>query len=261
MPAGEPTLVIVRLAAGWDSSAARTFCAGLEAAARHAADDAVVHRGRNLIFRAALGEEDVAVKRFPVSGARRFVYRWRTSKAVRAFDHAARLLELGIGTPRPLAAVELRRGGALLASFYCCALVRTFREARELKRADAADRTPLLQRLGAFVATAHERGVLHRDLTSGNVLMVPAAARDGGVGFALVDVNRMRFGRVGVRRGIANLAMLRLADEGALLAGYCRARGLAVEEVAAWYRVCLAVRSARQRLLQSTRPLRRRLGL
>jgi hypothetical protein len=261
VPAGEPTLVIVRLAAGWDSSAARTFCAGLEAAARHAPDDAVLHRGRNLIFRAALGEDGVAVKRFPVAGIRRLVYRYRASKAVRAFDHAARMLELGIGTPHPFAAVELRRGGALLASFYCCALVETFREARELKRPDAADRAALLERLGAFVGTAHERGVLPGDLTSGNVLMVPAAARDGGVGFTLVDVNRMRFGRVGVRRGIANLAMLRLADDGALLAGYCHTRGLRVEDVASWYRTCLALRSARQRLFEGTRPLRRRLGM
>ncbi len=253
--------VIVRLAAEWDTPATRAFCTRLEEAARTAPAEAVLHRGRNLIFRGAVGHELVAVKRFPVVGARRLLYRVRSGKAVRAFDHATRLVSLAIGTPRPLAVVELRRGGAPMAAFYCCAFLPSFQEARALKRPDLENRTRLLERLGEFIGGVHERAVLHRDLTSGNVLIVPDPGREGGVSFALVDLNRMRFGAVGMRRGIANLAQLRLSDGGVLLSAYCRARGLAPDDVAGWYRLCLAVRSARQDIKERTRPLRRRLGL
>jgi hypothetical protein len=261
VPAGPPTPVVVRLAAEWDCPAARAFCAAIEAAAIHAPAAAVIHHGRNLIFRALVGNDEVAVKCFPVAGARRVVYRVRTSKAARAFDNAVRLRALGVGTPCPLAAVELWRGASPLASFYCCALLPAFREARELKRDDAGDRATLLSRLGEFVGGLHESRVLHRDLTSGNVLIVPDPEGAGGVTFQLVDINRMRFGPVGVLRGLANLAQLRLHDGGAVLGGYCRARKLAVAGVARRYRVFLSLRSLRQTVQDRTRPVRRRLGL
>jgi Ser/Thr protein kinase RdoA (MazF antagonist) len=257
----EPVTVIARLAPEWELPANRAFCTQLEAIARRVPARAVIHAGRNLIFRQRVGDEEVAVKRFPVSGGRGFIYRLRTGKAVRAFDNAARLLALGIGTPRPLAAVEVRWGRALLASFYCCAFVATFREARSLKSLEAPDRTALLELLGRFIGRLHESGVLHRDLTSGNVLLIPDPDKPAGVTFQLVDLNRMRFGRVSVRAGLANLAQLRLQDSGALLSGYCRARSLVASRAAPYYRFRLGLRSAVQAFKERTRPLRRRLGL
>jgi tRNA A-37 threonylcarbamoyl transferase component Bud32 len=252
---------VVRLAPDWDRPATRAFCAQLEAITRQVCREAVIHAGRNLIFRHRVGDTEVAVKRFPVSGGRRLVDRLRTSKAVRAFDHASRLLAIGIGTPRPLAAVEVRPKGLLLASFYCSEFVPAFREARLFKRVDVPDRAELLELLGEFIGRLHECGGLHRDLTSGNVLLVPDGARAGGVDFQLVDLNRMRFGRVGVRAGLANLAQLRLQDTGALLEGYCRARDLVVSRAGPYYRFRLGLRSVTQAFKERTRPFRRRLGL
>jgi tRNA A-37 threonylcarbamoyl transferase component Bud32 len=252
---------IVRLANGWDDPVHRAFCAELEAISREVRPEEVIHRGRNVIFRHRVVGDEVAVKRFPVSGGRRLVYRLRTSKAVRAFDHATRLLAIGVGTPRPLAAVEVRHGRALAASYYCCALVSGFREVRELKRPDSPGRELLLEELGAFVGRLHELGAMHRDLTSGNVLLLPDPSKPGSVSFQLVDINRMRFGKVGVRAGLANLAQLRLHDNGLLLAGYCRARGVSPSDVGGYYRLRSCLRSAGRTLKDRTRPVRRRLGL
>ena len=257
----ELVTVIARLAPEWEQPAAKALCTQLEALSRQVPAEAVIHAGRNLIFRHRVGDEEVAVKRFPVRGGRRLIYRLRASKAVRAFDNAARLLALGIGTPRPLAAVEVRRGGALLASFCCCAFLPTFREARSLKSRDAPDRAALLELLGEFIGRLHESGVEHRDLTSGNVLLIPDPTKPAGVTFQLVDLNRVRFGRIGIGAGLANLAQLRLQDSGALLSGYCRARSLVASRAAPYYRFRLGLRTVRHVIKERTRPLRRRLGL
>jgi hypothetical protein len=261
VPPDAVTTEIVRLAPEWARPEARAFCGELETISRTVPWGQVIHAGRNLIFRHRVADDEIAVKRFPVRGARRLVYRLRMSKAVKAFDNATRLATLGIGTPRPLAAVEVRRARALLASYYCSAFVLTSREARWLKDADVEDRVRLLELLGAFVGRLHENGVLHRDLTSGNILLIPDPARPGAFSFQLVDVNRVTFRRVGVSAGLANLAQLRLRDPGALLAGYCQARGLTASRAEPVYRVRVALRGAAQALKGRTRPWRRRLGL
>lgn len=256
-----PASTIVRVAPEWDTPTARDWCRNLEALAQTVRPEAEIYRGRNVIFHTTIEGEEIAVKRFPVtSTGKRLVYRFRSTKAVRAFDHGARLVRLGVGTPRPLAAVEIRRRGWPLASYYCSGYVPAFREARALRSPETADRPLLLRLLGEFVGRLHELGVLHRDLTSGNVLLVPDPTRPEGFEFQLVDINRMRFGRVGVRAGIANLAQLRLNDHGEVLDGYCRVRRLDPARLRRLYGVCLAMRSFKQAIKETSRPLRRRLG-
>ncbi len=253
---------VVRLAAGWDEPQRRAWCERLEDRTRAVPPHAVIYRGRNVIFRDLVEGEEVAVKRFPVaSPGKRLVCRLRATKAVRAFDHALRLEALGIGTPQPLAAVEVRRDGWPAASYFCSAYLPEFREARELRVPGAPDRSLLLGLLGEFVGRLHELRVVHRDLTSGNVLLVPDRDRPGGVCFQLVDINRMRFARIGVRAGVANLVQLRLNDGGEVLEGYCRARGLDPSRLRRLYAARLAWRGVTQGVKERTRPWRRRLGL
>ena len=255
-------VTVVRVAPEWDRPEVRKWCGRLEALAATAPPEAEIYRGRNLIFRAEVGGREVAVKRFPVASlGKRLTYRVRTTKAVRTFDHAVRLAALGVGTPAPLAAVEVRRGGWPVASYFCSEFLPRFLEARALRLPETEDRARLLGLLGAFVGRLHERGVLHLDLTAGNVLLVPDAAHPDGFAFQLVDINRMRFRHVGARAGIANLVKLRLNDEGEMFDGYCAARGLDPARRRRQYRVRVALRSLRQDLMERTRPWRRRIGL
>jgi len=255
-------VAVVRIAPEFESPEARAWCGRLEALAAAAPPDAEIYRGRNLIFRAEVGGRRVAVKRFPVASlGKRLLYRVRAAKAARTFDHAVRLRALGVGTPAPLAAVEVRRGGWPVASYYCSELVPRFAEARVLRFRETADRTRLLRLLGAFVGRLHSLGVLHLDLTAGNVLLVPDAAAADGVAFQLVDINRMRFRTVGPRAGIANLVQLRLNDDGEMFAGYCASRGIDPGRWRRRYRARAALRTLGQELKERTRPWRRRIGL
>ncbi len=258
---GAAAVTVVRLAPEWDRAETRAWCSALEVLAAAVPPAAEIYRGRNLIFRAVADGREVAVKRFPVtSPGKRLLYRVRSGKAVRAFDHAVRLRALGVGPPRPLAAVEVARGGWPAASYFCSEFVPAFREARVLRFADTPDRERLLALVGGFVGRLHELGVLHLDLTAGNILLVPAPRAPEGVEPQLVDINRMRFGPVGTRAGIANLVQLRLNDDGRVFAAYCAARRLDPTRLRRFYDTRLALRALRQSVKERTRPWRRRLG-
>lgn len=73
----------------------------------------VLHAGRNTIRLLAQEGELLAAKRFRQPGALQGILyaHIRRSKARRSFEHAVRLISLGIGTPQPVAWSEYRRRG------------------------------------------------------------------------------------------------------------------------------------------------------
>lgn len=184
----------------------------------------VLHSGRNLIEKVTLaspGAEplEVAVKAFKVPARPRgFVYaHLRPSKARRSFEHAEKLRELGIGTPDPVAWIEHETAGCLRESCYVCRYwphdVDLF---GLLYRGDASapDTDSLLAELARFTLLQHENGVLHLDYNPGNIL-TRTRTRAAGVSFdfALVDLNRLRFGAVkGIDRMFGLVRLTTSAD-------------------------------------------------
>lgn len=129
----------------------------------------------------------------------------RQPKGLRAFIYPTRLLERGIDTPEPIAYIEQRRCGLLGLSYFVSVqspLGHTLYEA-----GDAREGTyePLAGALGRFTAMMHEREVLHLDYSPGNILW---DKDETGYHFAVVDINRMRFGKVGMQEGCTNLCRL-----------------------------------------------------
>ena len=249
-------LDVVRISAPRDGDPLRYVLDRLPELVSSVQADAVIHRGRNLIVRITGPDgEPLVVKRHRIrSDFRGAIARLRTPKAVRAFDAAARLRELGFETPEPIAALVGERSSWFVSGFV------EGRVARELKKADAPGRDRLLHGMGALVGRMHEGGVVHADLTSGNVLIVEEKGRDR---FFLVDVNRVRFSSrpIGLRAGIANLVQLRFGDGTELLRGYCEARGLSFEKTLPQFRRRLGVRAFAQSLREASRPIRRKLRL
>ena len=174
-----------------------------------------LHSGRNVIKMATLGGPggeslEVAVKAFRVPDRLRgFIYaRLRPSKARRSMAHAEKLLELGVGTPDPVACIEYENAGCLRESYYICRHWPPDIDLTELlyRKGSLGERTdPLLEQLARFTFLQHERGVQHLDYNPGNILV---RSRGESFDFVLVDLNRLRFRPLDLDDRISGLVRL-----------------------------------------------------
>ena len=130
----------------------------------------------------------------------------RQPKGRRAFLYPTRLLERGIDTPEPIAYIEQRNGFGLLQESYFVSIQSPLKHTLyEFGDAQEGAYEEMAQELGRFTAMMHDREVLHLDYSPGNILW---DKDDDGYHFALVDINRMRFGKVDIKDGCAALRRL-----------------------------------------------------
>lgn len=247
-------LVIMRLASAWDDPELRRRLTELTPLLAEQPPEAVIYRGRNTLTRLSLAGREVVVKAFaaPRTLLKRAQRIGRGSKAVRAFDHAQRMQQLGIGTPEPLAAIESDDGRA----WYLCAWADGCTTFRQASMEIVPENDPLCSAMGTFIGHMHHVGAYHYDSTPGNILYRPEQQPPE---FLVVDCNRMRFGRVGVWAGLRTLAQLDW--HGRLLDSYCSARGWHASRIRWLYRLRLLCERWTRRLKSLTRPLRRKLGV
>ncbi len=122
----------------------------------------------------------------------KIAYRYfRKSKARRSFEYATRLLQMGIGTPAPIAFAEQHDIIGLSKSYYASEQLQcdlTFRELVE--NPEYPDRDNILRQFTRFSYLLHEKGVEFKDHSPGNTLIVK---RGDSYDFYLVDLNRMAF--------------------------------------------------------------------
>ena len=172
---------------------------------------------------------EAVIKQFRPAGFQRLKTVVVPSKARKAWRGAAACLERDIPTPRPLACLSRRAAGVVVESYYVSERVYGAREIRHLFRElDGERRRQLLAELGPFLRRAHDRGILHRDLSDGNILVAggppppgtprPAFMRDDvpGAAFAfyLIDTNRIRLRRrIGWLARVKNLVRLGVPAE------------------------------------------------
>src|SRR4030042_1583003 len=80
--------------------------------------------------------------------------------------------ELILDKRNPAGYLEKRKRGLGERSFFFAARVDGAEEIRGLfRRLPAVELEPLLPALAAFLSQCHDRGILHRDLSAGNVLV------------------------------------------------------------------------------------------
>jgi len=162
---------------------------------------------------------EAVIKEFRPQGFHRLKTVAVASKDRKAWRGAAACLARNVPTPRPLACLARRAAGVVSESYYVSVRVFGAREIRHLLRELGGEaRRQLLAELAAFIRRAHDKGILHRDLSDGNILVAggpppagaprPAFVRDDAPGvpyeFYLIDTNRIR-----ARRGIGWLARVK----------------------------------------------------
>jgi hypothetical protein len=152
---------------------------------------------------AASSAVDVVVKEFRASGLRKVKTLVVSGKAVKAWRGAAACLVRRVPTPLPLAYVERRERGLVAESYFVAARIDDAREVRDLLRTiPPEDLSRLLAALARFLVFAHNQGILHRDLSDGNLLV--RSSRPGVYDLFLIDTNRIR-----VRRAVSLLSRVR----------------------------------------------------
>jgi hypothetical protein len=220
----------------------------------------VLLKGRNTVVAVELPlgrERTIAcvVKSYRSEGLPKIKTLVQPSKAAKAWRGAVALAAAGFETPRPLAYLERRSGGVIAESYFVAERVPGLPEIRALLRDPGpGGPRPLLEALAGSVASLHRAGLLHRDLSDGNILV-----RAGGGGFAFIylDTNRVRVRRMlGASARARNLVRLGIApaDRMFFLERYAAARGEKLSPVfvhfyreaklafASWLRVKKALR-------------------
>lgn len=112
----------------------------------------------------------------------------RPTKAKRAFFNARKLRSLGISTPKEIAYIEEGgRSGFFEYGYYVCLEDNAPPIRERLIESEFFDRQ-MASDFAIFVAHLHEKGIIHKDLNSTNVLYHNS---DCGYSFSLIDINRM----------------------------------------------------------------------
>ncbi len=168
---------------------------------------------RNRVGVVALPQEDgenvyIVIKEFHSRGVNRLKSLLLPGKAFKAWHGAVALVEREIETPAPVAFLERRKGLFLDQSFFLTERVSGVQEIRFLfPKLPPSELRELLVSLSQHLSTSHKKGILHRDLSDGNILV--KRDKSGNFRFYLIDTNRIRVKkRIGLLSGVKNLIRL-----------------------------------------------------
>jgi tRNA A-37 threonylcarbamoyl transferase component Bud32 len=192
-----------------------------------AGDATLIYKGRNELWQLEYMGKEYVVKSFCYPHfINRIVYAFfRSSKAQRSYEYAQLLLKEGIHTPYPVGYYTVRRGFLFSESYYVCEKSICPYTYAHLLNGDVTPTENILRAIARTTAHLHEKGMLHKDYSRGNILFKEEP--DGGVHVEIIDLNRIRFMHVGMELGCKNFERLPgtkrmyeiFADEYALVRG------------------------------------------
>lgn len=177
--------------------------------ARFESEGKTIYKGRNELKVFEVDGFQLNVKSYRVPNLlKRIMYSFfRQSKAKRAYNNAQFLLSKGFETPQPVAYLECFSHGLLRESFFMSlqssygGLIKEFSDGSSI-----VGREDLIVSFGKLIAKVHNAGILHLDLSGGNVLI---QKMEDGYHFSLIDLNRMKFQEIGMKKGCQNFNRLR----------------------------------------------------
>lgn len=170
----------------------------------------IIYKGRNLIKTFTLDDGTLLnVKRYHTpKGLNLLIYSLgiRKPKGLRAFHYPQILLSRGIETPAPVAYIEERKFGMLGYSYLVSIQCQYGHTMYDIGNAKEGTYEELAKAFARFTVDLHEKQIMHKDYSPGNILYT--CMDDGTYKFSLVDINRMYFGHVDMKKGLANFKRL-----------------------------------------------------
>jgi hypothetical protein len=173
----------------------------------------VLREGRNkvVVVKAAFStgeKKEFVIKEFSSHGINKLKTLVEPSKAAKAWRGAMALVERMIETPAPVAFLERRKRGFVEECYFLAERTIGFDEIRGcFLNHRPGELEALLPALARHLAACHEAGILHRDLSDGNILLRKNTA--GDYVFTLLDTNRIRvYKRLSTPRRVKNLIRL-----------------------------------------------------
>lgn len=168
---------------------------------------------RNLIKKVSIDGIVVNIKKFKEPNIlQSFVYQFlRKSKAKRSFEYALKLIDCEINTPFPIAYFENFSLG-LKQSFYVSEHVDYDFDFRKLiHKPQFKNRKEILRQFTQFTFKLHENNVNFLDHSPGNTLVIDKGEENYKYVFYLIDLNRMRFGKMNFKKRMKNFRRLWLS--------------------------------------------------
>ena len=163
---------------------------------------------RNVIKIVEVDATDLNLKAFKIPNiVNQIAYNFfRKSKAQRSFEYAKKLIDLQVGTPKPIAYFEYRNVFLFRKSFYISEQLHCDITYRELtKDFSYPDYDNILRAFTRFTFSLHEKGIHFLDHSPGNTLIKKNSET---YDFYLVDLNRMNFGMLDFETRIKNFSRL-----------------------------------------------------
>ena len=151
---------------------------------------------------------DLNIKAFKIPNLiNQFAYRFiRKSKAQRSFEYANKLIDLQVGTPKPIAYFEYRTALLIKKSFYISEQLDCDLTYRKLiNDFNYPDYDNILRAFTRFTFDLHEKGIQFLDHSPGNTLIIKNGNK---YDFYLVDLNRMQFKSLTFKDRMQNFSRL-----------------------------------------------------
>lgn len=203
---------------------------------------------RNTVQKTTFGAHAYVIKKYKCPTLfNRVVYTWfRKSKARRSYEYALRLLESGIHTAPPIAYIEIRKGLFFHTGYYISAHL-DYPLLNQVVDLEQEEQRKLMNDFIEFTAQLHEKGILHRDYNKGNIFYFK---ENGKYNFALIDINRVQFSKIGKRNSMRAFDQLGIPIEYlfSILSKYSKFRNWNIKESLITYLILEQERSFQRKI-------------
>lgn len=191
----------------------------------------IIRSARNEIKTADVNGEKLVIKYFRrLSPINRFFFTLTgVTKAKNAYRHACYLADHGINTPEPVGYIDCYKNLFISRSFFVCTYT-DYAPVKEVFALPVEESAEGIRQFARWAYRLHRDGIFPGDFNDSNILLkhVPE-----GIDFQIIDINRMKFGRYTLNKGIRNMQRLQTPPEkmGILAAAYAKEAGAGVFEV------------------------------